>query len=566
MIRTDEYLEPLKYYESGLKDLHHDNVVAFFEQLTKDSKVDIEENKETCRKYYTKKQALGKLKNKLGLFKFLTFLCIFFFIAGVAGGIVLFFVDGMDKGISIPVGVALIVVGIGLLVLDILVIRKKRKSLKEQIDKLEMEVEELLRLAWSQMAPLNNLFDELMAPHLFTKSAPLIQIDDKLSSLTEERIVNQFNCSLDESTARSTLVVQSGNINTNPFILRQVLVMDMVPHVYTGSLVITYTRTVSDGNGGHRTVTETQTLHASITRPKPEYSVETSLVFYSDAGSNLSFSRTPAGMVGKSEKEVNRIAEKKDKDETRLAEKAVREGKTYTKFANAKFNAYMNQKGRDHELEYRLLFTPLAQQNYCYLFSKQDDIYYTKNKCANIIMSAHDSGKDYSGSPTNYYSFDYEVITKNFVNYNMTFFEGIYFDLLPILSIPIFHENQSEPYIASKTRVDELSFYEGEVIANRFEPNLFKPRGCDTDVILKVNPRGEDLTVMAYGFHADPRVEMVPVVGNDGRTHAVPVHYYEYLPVDGVNLVKVFNKGTKTLDKNSNSVINYKMFDAQFIN
>ena len=566
MIRTDDYLEPLKFYESSLKETHKENVEKCFQDLTDKSKVDIDANKATCDELYKTRELAKKANSKHGLIVF--FEIVFIILLIVLIGVGVFFFIKAKGGSAVGLifgGIGCVIGAVGLFLLVILVFRKKRKALKKLAEQLEAKAKQLEQEAWAQMAPLNSSFNELISPHLFSQSAPLIEMDDNLSSLTEERIVNQFDCELDRSTDHSTLVVQSGRINTNPFILRQALVMKMLPETYTGTLVITYTRTVSDGNGGTRTTTVTQTLVAHVTRPKPNYSIDTTLTYYTDLASRVSFSRTPAGLVGKSDKEMLKIADKKDREEDKKAARALKKGESYTKLANSKFEAYMNATGRDHDVDYRVMFTPLAQANYCYNFSKQDDIYYTKNKCENIVRSLHDNGKDYSGSPLNYISFDYEVIQKKFMEYNMSFFEGIYFDFLPLISIPVFHENQSEPYVAPRGRKEILSMYESEVIANRFNPSVFKPEGCDTDIIIKVVASENGFATTAYGFHADPRVDYVPTLGGDGRTHMVPVHYYEYLPVSSSNYVKVSSGDSKTLDKEDENGINYKKYQANLI-
>lgn len=564
VVNTEAYLEPLKYYEHSLKEEHAENVSNYIDELAKESGVNIDENAETCKKVYQEENKLKHVSSLLGRAKagFVIFLILF--ILSLVGAVICFFLASSNPssvGMFIGIGIgALALAGLSFYLFFFL-FRKKKKALAEEKAKLEAKVNELKQEAWNQMAPLNAKFNSLMAPRLFTKSAPLIEFDDMLSSQVEERIVNQFEDKLDDSIDRSTMVVQSGHINTNPFILRQVLKMHMEDYTYTGTLVITYTKTVSDGNGGTTTTTVTQTLVAHVVRPKPYYGIETTLTYYSDFAEKLSFSRTPAGLVGKDKKAIDKIAEKRSKADTKKAEQAVRKGEEYMKFANSKFEVYFNCDNRDDEHGYRSLFTPLAQENLCYNFSKVDDIYYTKKKCANIIYSNHDKDKDYSGDPSNYYHFDFEVIKKNFINYNTTFFDGIYMDFVPLLSIPAFHENASAPYKA--TTKEPLSLYEAEAMVNKFDPNLFKAPNCDTDVILKVAPTGKNIMVTAHGFHADPRVETVPVIGGDGRTHLVPVHYYEYLRVQNTQLVNASEGEAKVLDKDSGSVINYKLFNAK---
>ena len=567
-VKTDDYLEPQKYYEHGLKDLHHQNVSDRFDELTKESKVDVGENRITSDKYYKEKATLDSFNKSLNGTKVgIVFMAILAIGGGIAGIICLIAGISYSNGVLIGVGAGLIALAIVAIFLWIFVFAKKKKVLNEKIAKQQKICDDLQRQAYAQMAPLLNSIQLNEHTKLFTKSAPLIEFDDYLSSNVEERIVKQFGEKLDGSKAHSTLVVQSGNINTNPFILRQYFAQNMRNEVYTGHLVITYTRTVRDSDGGTRTVTVTQTLTATVTRPKPYYYVATELDYYTDAAPKLSFTRSPAGLSGKSDKEIDRIVEKKAKEEEKKAAKALKQGKNYTKVANSKFESYLNSEGRDNEIEYRLLFTPLAQTNFCYSFAAtspfSDDIYFSKEKCVNRISSDHDVGADYSGDISNYMHFDYEEIKKKFFNYNETFFRNVYYDMIPLLNIPLYHQHRSAPYIATGSKgAERISFYEAEVLVNKFDPKEFRPEGCDTDIILKAMPSLNNIEVHSYGFHADPRTEIVPVMGGDGRLHGVPVHYYEYLPVEDKRIVKLFNKDSNTLDNKDVSGINYRLFKA----
>ena len=568
MEKTDEYLEPRKYYDHYLKQAHFDNTNAYFEELTKKSGVDVEANHITMDKYRKEAEVLNALNKKLGHARGLIGFMIFLMIIGFVAGIILIIVGAISKpvsGLFIGIGGGALAIGIFALIFWLAYLRKRKNAIQAKVNAQQKVVDKLKDEATIQMAPLNALFNANMSTEICNKTAPLIHFDECLSDSVEERIVNQFNTNLDDSEDHSTLVVQSGDINTNPFILRQYLGMKMEPHIYTGTLIITYTRRVSDGNGGSRTVTVTQTLTAHVTRPEPKYSVNTELQYYSDAAPNLSFTREPCGMSGMSEKEINKITDKRDKEESKKAEKALKQGKSYTKFANSKFEAYFNASNRDNELEYRMLFTPLAQTNYIYNNAQtkpfSDDIYFMKNKMQNIIVSNHDIDRDYSGGENNYYHFDYEQIKKNFVSYNTSFFEGIYFDMIPLLSIPLYHQHQSAKYITERNKKSQISFYEAEVLANKFEPKLFKPEGCDTEVILKVNRNGDNLSVKSFGYHADPRTDFIPTLGGDGKMHLVPVHYFEYLPVTGNNLISL---NANNLDKKDKSVINYRMYKAMF--
>ena len=566
MENFDQYLEPHKYYQHALKDIHNENVEKCFEELTKKSGVNVEENKATMDKLRKEQEKLNKFSKAVTRANvLLAFTIIFTIIFEVAGIVLLIAGINNKNGAFIGIGVPLLVLGIAILVIWFAVFKKKRKEAKEVKSKQEAVVNQIIGEAKGQMAPLNAIFTPDIPIKIANESSPLIRFDDYQNNTTVNRLSEQFGDKLDTNIAHSTLVLRSGTVNTNPFMLRQVLKMRMLPEVYTGTLVITYTRRVSDGNGGTKTVTVTQTLVAHVTEPKPNYSVFTSLNYYTDAASKLSFARTPAGLEGKSDKEMDKIAYKKEKEEAKKAEKALKKGGNYTQFSNSKFEAYLNATGRDNELEYRLLFTPLAQKNLEYTFSSKDpygdDVYIDKNKMVTTVSTSHDSNMDYSGGSTNYVHYDYEQIKKNFINYNNNFYRGIYFDLVPLLSIPLYFQHQSAPYL-SKADESTISYYEAEALINTFEPQQFKPKNCDTSVILKPNVIGKNyIEVTAYGYKAIPRTTFVPTLGGDGIMHPVPVHYYEYQPVEGNTTVNLNNK-LETHGNPSDNGINYKMFKA----
>ena len=67
---------PLEDYQNKFKELHFQKTSEFFESLVEQSKVNIEENRETVRQYNLYKENLAKLKRKLTWFKVLRVLMI----------------------------------------------------------------------------------------------------------------------------------------------------------------------------------------------------------------------------------------------------------------------------------------------------------------------------------------------------------------------------------------------------------------------------------------------------------------------------------------------------------
>ena len=128
------------------------------------------------------------------------------------------------------------------------------------------------------------------------------------------------------------------------------------------------------------------------------------------------------------------------------------------------------------------------------------------------------------------------MIQKKFVSFNNEFFKKLYFDFAPLLSIPAYVE---EPCASLEDIEDydcNYTAYEHEVMANVLGQRRFAHESSATEAILKVSKAakraGSDIVnVTARSYSAHDRVEYVPVRGGDGRIHAVPVYWTEYLPL-----------------------------------
>ena len=515
-VDTNLYLEPIKYYNYFLKNQHLDNINACLDELVKQAGFNIVENKETVDAY--NKMLAKSLEMEKNISKkqgFSTFLLII--------GIIL----------------CPIIVGIFILIARAKKIKPQIAGLEEEKNKIDKEKARLLNHAKAQTQPLLDIISDETALQLAEKTAPILDFDERCEQERVEQMVEQFGLVEDEVDNHSTLVVQSGDLHGNPFILTQTYVMNLVPKTYTGSIVIHWTTTVHTKEGT-RTVHHTQTLTASRTEDVPRYSVQSKLMLASDAAPKLSFKRAPSGLDGKSEKDVERYVKKFEKEDEKKAQKAIKKGESYTKMTNSKFEAYLNSSDRNNEVEYRLLFTPLAQNNICYMFSQDkpygDDITFYKKGQISSLYSSHSANMDYSGGSYNYDSYDYEIIKKKFTDYNMSFFQGLYYDFAFFLSIPMYQQHIPMTFIPTHPTKRNVSSYETECLLNKIDVKRFAHPDTDTDVIVttEVVSKGKDvdnINVIGHSFKAVPHTDMIPVLGGDGHTHAVPVHYYIYEPL-----------------------------------
>ena len=543
------FLEPSKYYAGGLNEEHHHVVEEYLADLVKQSGIDVEGNKITAKELHAKQKELAEVNKKLGKTKAMSkFLLIFGIILAVA------------------------LIGIILLIIRKNKYKNLEKELSDLTAKKQKEVDELLEKSRNEIAPLVSLFNDSMSTDLINKSAPFIQFNNRLDSSFITRMEEQFAYKIDPKLENSTLVIQSGTMRNNPFMIRQYYHQRMVPKIYTGTLLISYQTTVTT-NEGTKTITQTQTLVAHVTKDEPAYNVASELIYCNDACPKLSFSRSPTDLYKMNEKQVAKYIDKFEKEDQKKAEKAIKKGTTYTKMANSKFEAYWNSQGRNDEVGYRLMFTPLAQTNIVHLFSLKepygDDVYYTKIGCVSTVATRHSQSMDYSGGIYNYTADTYEEVETKFMNYNLEFFQGMMFDFFPLISIPIFHQNVSAPFLGSENVKYAVPKYEVEVMANKLDGAMFKAEGSSTDVIIEAkhvsSANGIDnVEIIGHTFIAIPRVELVPTLGGDGKMHPVPVHYFDYEPLEKVVKAKAY-KNSANLNKNSGTLISYKDFALEIL-
>ena len=563
-----DLLNPHELYTTKLKQDHINNSETYFDSLVKTSQVDVELNKNTVKKLNDcikeRNRALKKENNIQAAKVWLIILIVLCFIAGIAL-IALFFSEYSELW-HIIVGV----ICVGLAIFTIVMICTKlnpelqrRKSYRETLDK---EVEDLKNECYRQLAPLNALFDWNLPIDLVTITAPLIKMDKNFDMEKYEYLHEKYGYSIDSSIHKSVVFVQSGSVEGNPFLIQKIKNQDMVDHTYTGSLVITWVE-YRYVNGKRESVRRTQTLTASITKPKPRYFYETWLIYGNDAAPNLTFSRKPSPANNKNDKQLKRYVESKEKKLDKLAEDTLLDDipGEYTKMANAEFDVLFGAQDRDNEREFRLLFTPLAQKSMLRLIKEDkpygDDFYFLKKKCLNYIYATHADGFNFDANPSIFVGYDLEAMRKFFVDYNDKYMRSFFFQLAPLLTIPLYQQQKPIEYIYQRKFDMNINQIEHEVMANALNYDLLKPDECATDLILKTefikkNDNADNVSITSYGFKEVHHTTYVSVYGGDGRFHNVPVNWIEYVEVSANNLMEVsqHNITRKDFEEKANTI------------
>ncbi len=541
----NDLLEPLSLFNKTLKKEFHKNAEEYFEELAKKAEIDVDANKKTVASY---KKALSDLEhakkqaNKTRTWKaVIIFLIVIMFI--VAGVFVYFAINNqlLDVYLNILIAVLCVGVAVGFIIFLVKKINKKIQKQQEKCDQLAEQANRFLAEANAQMLGLNKLFDWNTHIEIIRRTTDLLQMDPYFDIRRFQYLHDKYDLDDEVDPKISTDFIISGVIAKNPFLIVRQLNQTMENKTYYGTLVISWVETYHDSEGHLHTTTRSQTLHASVIKPAPFYDYKTFLVYGNDAAPDLSFTRSPSNASGLSEKEIQRKVKKGEKELQKRSEKGVTDG-GFTRLSNSEFDILFGALDRNNEVQFRLLFTPLAQKSLLELIKSNtpygDDFTFIKNGPLNFIISRHSQNQNYYGNPSNYMSYDLESAKKQFVSYNDSWIQSVYFDLAPLLSIPLYqqHEGDSD-YVYTNTYDRNYTSYEEEVLANAFDPSLFKHPDSVTPTTLKANfvakcNDADLISVVAYSFAGINRVDYVPVRGGDGHTHNVPVNWVEYVPLE----------------------------------
>jgi hypothetical protein len=312
---------------------------------------------------------------------------------------------------------------------------------------------------------------------------------------------------------------------------------------YTGSIVIYWLENVRR-NGRLVTVQRSQTLTASVEKPFPEFALRTHLLFGHEAAPNLSFSREPSGISGLDDGFISNA--RRGHALRKFERRARRDVKTgsgqLTVMANHDFETQFSAMNRDHEVEFRLLFSAYAQQEMVKLLNDKsvgygDDFVFEKFSRLNAVEARHMSEIQFHGDPRLFASFDFAQAKKFFHEYHAEYFRALYFSLAPILTVPLYKEKRSSQSGLSASPRNEVSHWECEAMANFIGEATFQNPDSITQNLLRATasarPDGSTgVNINAYGYMGIHQVDIIQVWGGDGNLHDVPVEWIEYVPVD----------------------------------
>lgn len=550
--------QPLDEYANVYKQRHAENVSNFFEELFVQSGVNQEENRVVVKKVNKLQAALDVENKSLRRAKFLRGWLIFAIVLSVLAGSIAVSVLveprimeelGYPRQRAVTISELTIVFGVLVTAASFWAIFAKInpriKGLKSAITNLEGQRDSQIAVARKQMQPLNDLFRRYMSSRLMEKTYPLIKLDDYFDIKRYDCLSRKYGLWDNRNVDSSAIFLQSGEINGNPFCFFTNLRHYLGTETYSGSRKVTWTEieeyTDSEGKKKTRTVEKSETLYAYVTKPCPRYHTDSTLVYGNEAAPNLSFTREDTDAEYWNEKKTQREVNKRIKQVNAKMRKAVKEGKTFTSMGN-EFEALFGATDRDNEVEFRVLFTPIAQREILKLIKDKtlswgDDFNFSKRKMLNLIGSDHLTDYDMSGSTINYQHYNIDTIRKKFNDYNNEYFRALYFAFAPLLAIPLYQQHKPHEFIYRDVYQERFACHAHEYAVNKKYSGDFAHPESRTKNILKTafvsgDQHTDTVTVTAYGYRTEDRTDHVDVrCSGNGQTYSVSVNWVEYLPV-----------------------------------
>ena len=544
---TEDVYEPLARYRDEFRQKFAALTREKFQELTKRSGVDVKANRVLVAEIKKLQEQASSADSKKSFYGCLMAAGFVGAVAALVGAIALGEADSDAQGACAAGVFAGVVLGLAMIPLF--------RAASKLLASLESRIAAKKDAAWKQMEPLNRLYTWDVTVGLIEATVPRLDFDpyfaaDRLAALHE-----QFGWDDSFNDGKSIIFAQSGVINGNPFVFGQYLGMEWGEKTYVGTKSISWSEWTVGADGKRRLVRRFETLHAEVRKPIPVYSERKLLIYGNDAAPNLSFSRKPSGLAGEDGGLWDSIRKKWRLSRLKAYSRNLDDDSNFTLMNNEEFETWFHAKDRDNEVEFRLLFTPIAQTQMLNLMKDTkvgfgDDFTFVKSEKVNVLFSKHLSEAIIDTDPARFRNWDYDAAATFFNSFNEKYFKDAYFALAPLLAIPLYQQTRTHAEIWKGGQDGRASsFWEHEAVANYHGENEFKHQSCTTRSILKTRVvKREDgestIAVTAHGYSGVERVTCVEVHGGDGKWHDVPVTWTEYLPVQRTSNMCLSERGT----------------------
>lgn len=521
-----DILNPVRYRTDFLKE-HANGTETYLNELLEQTGTSLKENQADCQEINALDRVLLKTKRKFSLFKtgmgILLTLLVVLMLTSIGGAYYVF----TEPGISLsPAAIysifaSCILVAVGFLVLIVLTsffLSKKSKKFKSTISNFEEVIDTKTQEAFVKLHEFYRAFNYSQVYSQIQTQIPEIEFLKSADTNFVKYVEKNFDPVYMPSSTSMLVNYKAGYFYKNPFIVGMYKEMNMVLHTYTGSLAISY----YTGFGEHRRLVS-ETLHATLVKPKPEYKYIAVNSLYANAVPELEFEKAPVldynpakhdKYIKQAEKTLAQI-EKKNAD--------------FTPMSNTEFEALFPATKRSSEQKYRAFFGQVAQQNlvnFAKTLLSGRNYTYSKSHNTNEV-ALRELSESFDLNPLDFVEYDLTSFLSKYQKYAKELSASLYDSFIPYLSNPVLLEgNISKQPEYTKTP----SVLEHLALLTKFKNTELLPSEAGIDeYILEPLPEYENVCKV-HSFKAVPRVDYVVVNAGDGP-HQVPVNWTEYIPV-----------------------------------
>lgn len=521
-----DILNPVRYRTDFLKE-HATGTETYLNELFEQTGTSLKENKEDCQEISALDKVLLKTKRKFSLFKvgigILLTLLVILMLTAIGGAYYVFTEPGilLSPAAIYSIFASCILVAVGFLVLIVLTsvfLSKKSKKFKSTISNFEEVIKTKIQEAFVKLHDFYRAFNYSQVYSQIQAQIPEIEFLKSADTNFVKYVEKNFDPVYVPSSTSMLVNYKAGYFYKNPFIVGMYKEMNMVPHTYTGSLAISY----YTGFGEHRRLVS-ETLHATLVKPKPEYKYIAVNSLYANAVPELEFEKAPVldynpakhdKYIKQAEKMLAQI-EKKNAD--------------FTPMSNTEFEALFPVTKRSSEQKYRAFFGQVAQQNlinFAKTLTSGRNYTYSKSHNTNEV-ALRELSESFDLNPLDFVDYDLTAFLSKYQEYAKVLSASLYDSFIPYLSNPVLLEgNISKQPEYTKTP----SILEHLALLTKFKNIELLPNEAGIDeYILEPLPEYENVCKV-HSFKAVPRVDYVVVNAGDGP-HQVPVNWTEYIPV-----------------------------------
>jgi len=566
--------KPREMYERELKNQYHQEAVRYFDEMVKTSGINVEENRSLVKDYNKKLAHSKKTKDTLDNFKTLRTLVLALAIIFTIGAVVALVVGLTSSYIGYILCALFIALAVLGYVLFGTILKKRMLEKKIAFSKSSSSAKRALTKCIKSAAPLNELMSWNMPQNVMEKATPLIDLDPYFTTERLSFMISEFGFKENSNPLHNVLGVTSGQIQGNPFLLVKARECQMRMKTYTGSIVIHWTTTHHDSNGHVHIEHHSETLTAHVSHEAPVYEEGVTLYYASEVAPNLIYHRAPQNAPYDEKKRAKFIKERIKKLEKK-ENKGLKKANGFTRLGNDEFDALFFATDRNNEVEFRLLFTPLAQKNMLDLLTNKepfgDDFYIDKEGLITMVTSYHSQLFNYERAPSSFHGYDHDEMKEDFVSYCDQYICSLFFDLAPIISSPLYQMHKPRTYIYKDTYPSNITSFEQESIINKMEKTPFIPLDADPSLpvmrkVIHASKQGkaDEVSILAQSYHTEPRVDYVPMFGGDGRSHDVPVHWIQYDEVSETKKAAVTYTGDYSENALMNAETRYKNYHSPY--